>query len=55
MSQKNSVHKAPEITAAGKDGKEDPDRIFKPMLKGAFSTRPDPDTGNYDEWGGGVF
>jgi len=39
MRQKDSVHKAPEISAAREDIK-DPDWMYKPILVGAFSTRP---------------
>jgi len=50
MSKKNSVRKAPEISAARKDIKEDPDWMYKPILTGVFSTRPcDFDGGNSSE------
>lgn len=55
MSKNNSVQKAPEITATREDGKEDPDWMYKPILRGVINTRPGDDSGNWDGWSEGVY
>ena len=51
----DSVHKAPEIPTAREDRNEDPDWKFKPILKGAFSTRPSDCDGGDGYIESGVF